>query len=160
MSVMVTMKYLLNLSLKGLRLSEKNFVTKLRLKDGYKFNAIFDVDYIPDLVLDETKPDGEGSGPNPTRLLAAAVVHCMSSSLIYCLKKARILVIDIETIVKTSLFRNETGRLRIRNIDVQINLKVNKKDESRLSRCLGIFEDYCTVTQSIRKGIEVNVNVN
>ena len=142
------------------KMSEENFVTKLRLKDGYQFNTIFDVDYIPNLVLDETKPDGEGSGPNPTRLLAAAVGHCMSSSLIYCLKKARIPVLDIETTVTTSLFRNETGRLRIRNIDVQISLKINKEDMSRLPRCLRIFEDYCTVTQSIRKGIEVNVNVN
>ena len=144
----------------AIEMSEKNIITKLRLIDGYQFNVESDVDYIPDFLVDETKPDGEGSGPNPTRLLAAAVGHCMSSSLIYCLKKARIPVIDIETIVTTSLFHNETGQLRIRNIDVQISLKVNKKDESRLSRCLGIFEDYCTVTQSIRKGIKVNVNVN
>jgi uncharacterized OsmC-like protein len=135
-------------------------VTKLRLRNGYQFNVIFDVDYIPDLLLDETKPNGEGSGPNPPRLLAAAVGHCMSSSLIYCLKKARIPILDIETTVTTSLFRNEIGRLRIRSIDVQIILKVNKEDEPRLPRCLTLFEDYCTVTQSIRKGIEVNVHVN
>ena len=108
----------------------------------------------------ETKPDGEGSGPNPPRLLAAAVGHCMSSSLIYCLKKARIPVRDIETTVKTSLFHNEHGKLRIRSIDVQISLKVNEEDEPRVQRCLTLFEDYCTVTQSIRKGIEVNVHVN
>ncbi len=91
-------------------MSEKNIVTKLRLIDGYQFNVEFDVEYLPNLLLDETKPDGEGSGPNPPRLLAAAVGHCMSSSLIYCLKKARISVRDIETTVKTSLFRNETWK--------------------------------------------------
>ena len=141
-------------------MSEKNIVTKLRLIDGYQFNVEFDVEYLPNLLLDETKPDGEGSGPNPPRLLAAAVGHCMSSSLIYCLKKARIPVRDIETTVKTSLFRNEHGKLRIRSIDVQISLKVNEEDELRVQRCLTLFEDYCTVTQSIRKGIEVNVHVN
>jgi len=141
-------------------LSEKNIVTKLRLIDGYKFNVGFDVDYLPTVLVDETKPDGEGSGPNPPRLLATAVGHCMSSSLIYCLKKARIAVRDIETTVTTSLFRNEAGRLRIRSIDVQISLQVNKEDEPRVPRCLALFEDYCTVTQSIRKGIEVNVHVN
>ena len=155
------MKYLyLGYNEGDVELSEKNFVTKLQLRNGYQFNVIFDVDYIPDLLLDETKPDGKGSGPNPPRLLAAAVGHCMSSSLIYCLKKARIPILDIETKVTTSLFRNETGRLRIRSIDVQIILKVNKEDEPRLPRCLRLFEDYCTVTQSIRKGIEVNVHVN
>ena len=140
-------------------MSEKNIVTKLQLIDGYKFNVEFDVDYIPDLLVDETKPDGEGSGPNPPRLLAAAVGHCMSSSLIYCLKKARIQVRDIETTVTTNLFRNENGRLRIRNINIQISLEVDEEDILRVPRCLKIFEDYCTVTQSIRKGIEVNVNI-
>jgi uncharacterized OsmC-like protein len=141
-------------------MSEKNIVTKLRLIKGYQFNVESDVEYIPDFLVDETKPDGEGSGPNPPRLLAAAVGHCMSSSLIYCLKKARISVRDIETTVKTSLFHNENGNLRIRSIDVQISLKVDGEDEPRVHRCLTLFEDYCTVTQSIRKGIEVNVHVN
>jgi uncharacterized OsmC-like protein len=141
-------------------MSEKNIVTKLRLITGYQFNVESDVDYIPDFLVDETKPDGEGSGPNPPRLLAAAVGHCMSSSLIYCLKKARVSIRDIETTVKTSLSHNENGNLRIRSIDVQIILKVDEKDESRVHRCLTLFEDYCTVTQSIRKGIEVNVHVN
>ena len=140
-------------------MSENSFVTKLQLIDGYKFNVKFDVDYIPNVIIDETKPEGEGSGPNPPRLLVTAVGHCMSTSLIYCLKKARITIAQLETTVKTNLFRNEKGRLRIRSIDIQIYLEVNEKDKKRLPRCLTIFEDYCTVTQSIRKGIEVNVNI-
>jgi len=107
-------------------MSDKDIVTKLRLMAGYQFNVEFDVNYLPNLLVDETKPDGEGSGPNPPRLLAVAVGHCMSSSLIYCLKKARIFVEDIETTVKTSIFRNEIGRLRIRSIDIQIDLKGNE----------------------------------
>ena len=83
----------------------------------------------------------------------------MSSSLIYCLKKARITIKKLETTVTTNLFRNENGKLRIRSIDIQINLKVNEEDKTRVPRCLQIFEDYCTVTQSIRKGIEVNVKI-
>jgi uncharacterized OsmC-like protein len=139
--------------------SDNTIVTKLNLVDGYKFNVHTDVDYIPDFLVDETKPDGEGLGPNPPRLLATAVGHCMSSSLIFCLKKARIPIKKMETKVKTNLFRNEKGYLRIRNIDIQIALKVDEEDKSRIQRCLTLFEEYCTVTQSIRKGIEVNVNI-
>jgi uncharacterized OsmC-like protein len=84
----------------------------------------------------------------------------MSSSLIYCLKKARITIKNLETSVVTKLFRNKKGRLRIKSIDIQLNLIINPEDELRVHRCLKIFEDYCTVTQSIRKGIEVNVNIN
>jgi uncharacterized OsmC-like protein len=140
-------------------MSEKIITTKLHHIKGYKFNVISDVDYIPDILVDETKPDGEGLGLNPPRLLAAAVGHCMSSSLIYCLKKARIPIKNLETTVKTNLFRNEAGKRRISSIDIQINLKVSEKDEPRINRCLTLFEDYCTVTQSIRKGIKVNLTI-
>lgn len=143
----------------GIILAEKSFVTKLRMIDNYKFSVHCDLDYMPDFVVDETKPDGEGAGPNPTRLLSAAVGHCMSSSLIYCLKKARIPVQNMRTTVKTNLYRNENGRLRIQNIAVQIELEVSKENENRVNRCLSLFEDYCTVTQSIRKGAQVQVDV-
>ena len=141
-------------------MSEKSIETKLRLIEGYKFDVNFDVDYLPNLVADEPKPIGEGSGPNAPRLLAAAVGQCMSSSLIYCLKKARIPINNIETTVKTNLFKNEKGRTRIKNIDIQILLEIDEEHKSRLNRCLTIFEDYCTVTQSIRNGIQVNIKVN
>ena len=140
-------------------MSEKTIVTKLHLIEGYKFNVKSDLEYIPELIVDEIKPEGEGTGPNPTRLLSTAVGHCMSSSLIYCLRKARIPIKNFNTTVKTNLYRNENGRLRIRSIDLQINLKVKEEDKNRINRCLTLFEDYCTVTQSIRKGIQVNVQI-
>jgi uncharacterized OsmC-like protein len=143
-----------------LRMSERSIETKLRLIKDYKFDVNFDVDYLPNLVADEPKPIGEGSGPNAPRLLAAAIGQCMSSSMIYCLKKARIPINNLETIVKTNLFENEKGLTRIRSIDIQIMLEVNEEHKKRLNRCLTIFEDYCTVTQSIRNGIQVNVKVN
>jgi len=135
-------------------------LTKLKLIQDYRFNVEFDVEGVPNLVVDEPKPVGEGVGPNPERLLSAAVGHCLSSSLLYCLHKARVKVRNLETNVKANTWRNEQGRLRVRNIEVQMQLDVQKEDKVRVSRCLKIFEDYCTVTQSVRKGIEVNVNVN
>ena len=140
-------------------MTENGLVTKLKLIENYKFNAEFDIDYLPDIILDETKPDGEGAGPNPTRLLSAAVGHCMSSSLIFCLKKARVRINDLQTKVITNLYRNDQKLLRIKSIEIEIQLEVEEEDKHRVPRCLKLFEDYCTVTQSIRNGIEVNVNV-
>lgn len=133
--------------------------TKLTLIQGYKFKAEFDADGIPDLLVDELKPTGESSAPNPTRLLAVAVGHCISSSLLYCLAKARISVVNLETTVKTTLGRDEQGYLRVKNLDVQLHLVVDEKDKPRVSRCLAVFENYCTVTQSVRNGIAVSVNI-
>jgi uncharacterized OsmC-like protein len=140
-------------------LSESTF-TKLKLIQGYKFQAKFDAADIPDLLVDESKPLGENSGPNPTRLLSVAVGHCLSSSLIFCLSKARIKVKNLETTIKATHERTEEGRLRIRKLEVQMRLDVDENDKKRAARCLGIFENYCTVTQSVRKGIDVTVNVS
>jgi organic hydroperoxide reductase OsmC/OhrA len=139
------------------RLSETT-ITKLKLLEGYKFRVEFDVDDMPNLIVDELKPIGQGSGPNPTRLLSAAVGNCLSSSLLYCLSKARVRAKNLETTVKTEIGTNEEGRLRVKNLDVQIHLEVEDEDKVRVPRCLEIFENYCTVTPSVRKGIEVNVN--
>jgi uncharacterized OsmC-like protein len=133
--------------------------TRLKLLQGYEFKVDFGVEGVPELVVDEMKPVGEGMGPNPTRLLSAAVGHCLSSSLLFCLHKARVTVKALETTVKSNEERNEEGRLRVRSLDVQIRLDVNEADKSRVDRCLAIFENYCTVTQSVRKGVEVNVTV-
>jgi uncharacterized OsmC-like protein len=139
-------------------LSEYAF-TKLKQIQGYKFQAEFDAEGIPDLIVDELKPLGENSGPNPARLLSVAVGHCLSSSLLFCLSKARINVKNLETNIKTTQERNEEGRLRISKLEVQMHLEVDEQDRNRVARCLSIFEDYCTITQSVRKGIEVNVTV-
>jgi uncharacterized OsmC-like protein len=133
-------------------------LTKLELLDGYRFKVEFDVEGIPDLVVDEMKPIGDGLGPNPTRLLSTAVGHCLSSSLLYCLGKAKIKVKKLDTLVKADVERNKEGYLRVVGLDVQIHLEVNEADKLLVSRCLSIYENYCTVTQSIRKGIDVKVN--
>jgi uncharacterized OsmC-like protein len=142
----------------GLKLYE-TLVTKLKFLQGYQFIADFDAEGMPKLLLDEQKPAGQNLGPNPTRLLSAAVGHCLSSSLVYCLLKARVKIKNIETTVRTKIARNKEGYLRVEYIEVQISLDVAEEDKSRIPRCKEIFENYCTVTQSVRKGIEVNVNV-
>ena len=137
----------------------KSAFTKLILIQGYKFKAVFDQD-IPELFVDELKPLGENSGPNPTRLLSVAVGHCLGSTLLFCLAKARINVKNLEITVKATQEISEEGHLRIKKLEVQMRLDVDEKDRKRVPRCLSIFEKYCTVTQSVRKGIDVTVNIS
>ena len=133
--------------------------TKLELVDGYRFKVGFDVEGVPGLVVDEMKPIGEGLGPNPTRLLSIAVGHCVSSSLLYCLSKVRVKVKKLETTIKANIARNKEGYFRIAGMDVQIHLDVNEEERKKVQRCLSMFENYCTVMQSVRKGIYVKVSV-
>jgi uncharacterized OsmC-like protein len=138
----------------------ESIYTKLKLRKGFEFKVVFDGADVPELIVDEIKPLGENAGPNPTRLLSAAVGHCISSSLLFCLRKARVKVKALETEVKANVVRNEEGYLRVRSLDVQMRLDVQEDDKSRVDRCLGIFDNYCTVTQSVRKGIAVKVAIN
>ncbi|MCW4005315.1 MAG: OsmC family protein [Candidatus Bathyarchaeota archaeon] len=134
-------------------------VTKLKLLDGYRFNAEFNVEGVPDLIVDEAPPLGGGAGPNPAQLLSVAVGHCMSSSLLFCLQRSRIKVKNLETTLNVNPTRNAEGRLRIKSIDVKLHVEVAEEDKPRLPRCLEIFENYCTVTQSVRQGIDVSVDI-
>ncbi len=97
--------------------------TELEFLEGYKFEVGFDVEGIPSLIVDEMKPTGQGLGPNPSRLLSVAVGHCLSSSLLYCFRKARIGIKKLHTTVETEVTRNIEGYLRMSRLDVQIQLE-------------------------------------
>jgi organic hydroperoxide reductase OsmC/OhrA len=55
--------------------------------------------------------------------------------------------------------RNEKGRWRITSLKVKLHPTIKPEDIPRSKRCLGVFEDFCIVTASVRKGVEVNVDV-
>jgi uncharacterized OsmC-like protein len=129
------------------------------LRKGYKFLVDFHQKGVEPLLVDEPPPLGEGHGPGASKLLAAAVGNCLSASALFCLQKARIDVRGMHTTVHTTKTRNEANRLRIGRIEVKIAPEVAEEDIPRMKRCLELFEEYCTVTASVRGGIDVVVEV-
>jgi uncharacterized OsmC-like protein len=136
------------------------FTIGLESEEQYRFAVDFGQDGVPMLRMDEPPPLGGGAGPNPARVLAAAVGGCMSASLRFCLDKARIPVHGMRTTVEATLKRNEQGRLRVAGLRVRIAPDVAAEDRDRLQRCLAIFEDFCIVGQSVRQGIPIDVAVD
>ena len=139
--------------------AETNHRTTLSLEQGYRFRVRFDREGIPDLLTDESPPIGEDTGPSPSRLLATAIGNCLAASLVFCLRKARLSVEGLEAEVLTEFTRNETGRLRIANIRVRLLPHWTAETSAKAQRCLGIFEDFCIVTASVRHGVPVAVEV-
>jgi organic hydroperoxide reductase OsmC/OhrA len=135
------------------------FQIALDREEHYRFRVDFESAGVAHLVVDESPPLGQGAGPNPSRLLAAAVGECLSSSLIFCLGKSRIEVATMRTIVRGTYVRNERNRLRVGRLDVEIALGVQGTEPGKLSKCLELFEDFCVVTASVRKGVPVGVVV-
>lgn len=140
-------------------MEENGFTLTLDLEKGYEFRVDFHQPGIPSLLMDEPPPLGEDHGPNASRILAAAVGDCLSASALFCLRKARIPVKGMRTTVQASFQRNPQGRLRIGGIEVKIYPEVAPEDRDRMGRCLELFEEFCVVTQSVRGGIEVKVDV-
>jgi uncharacterized OsmC-like protein len=137
----------------------RHFSISIESIQDYEFRVKFDPAQMPDLRIDEPSPLGHDRGPDPARLLASAVGGCLSASLLYCARKLRLDMQGLRTDVTVTHARNEKGRLRISGIDVDIEPKIGEPDEGKLRKCLELYEDFCVVTQSVRKGIEVAVKV-
>lgn len=132
---------------------------ELELVEGFEFLVRFG-DEFEELVMDEPEPLGDDRGPNAVRVLTAAIGNCLSASLLFCLQKGKVRPSGLRTAVTTRTERNDRGRLRVKDTAVEIHLALgDETDRSRIDRCMGLFEDYCVVTQSVRQGIDVEVAV-
>lgn len=124
----------------------------------YEFRVTFDPEMAP-ITIDEGPPIGSGHGPSPARTLAAAVGGCLCASLLFCLRKSRVEPRKITATVSNTVARNEANRLRIAEQRVRIVLDADADALARSARCLELFEDFCTVTASVRNGIDVSIEV-
>jgi organic hydroperoxide reductase OsmC/OhrA len=134
-------------------------VTLTQIAD-YSFNVTFDETAIPDLVTDEGAPLGEGRGPNPSRMLLVAIANCLSASLLFAMRKYKNQPSRITADVRGTLARNADGRMRVQHVDVDLNLADAAEDFEHLERILQQFENFCVVTESVRAGIEIAVEVH
>jgi uncharacterized OsmC-like protein len=114
---------------------------------------------VPPLLADEPPPLGEGRGPSPVQLLAAAVGNCLSDSLLFALRKYRQAPEPLRCEVQAEVGRNAEGRLRVLKIEARLQLGVAAARLEHLDRVLAQFEAFCTVTQSVGQGIPVTVHV-
>ncbi len=131
-------------------MSQQTFSVEIEQIEDYRFS----VHFAPgDLTTDEPPPRGGGVGPDPAQLLAAAVTNCLMASLVFCLAKARVPGRPLKSRAQGRLERDEAGRLRIAGIDVVLIAP------HATPRCLELFQNYCVVTESVRRGVPVAVVV-
>lgn len=136
-----------------------SFSLTVEPRDGYRFDVVFDDPSWDPVHTDEPEPLGQGTGPNPVRLLGAAVGNCLAASLQFCLQKSKVDARGVRARVTGTTERNERGRLRIKSIDVVLEPIFDGVPPERFHRCTQLFEDFCIVTQSVRDGIDVDVRV-
>ncbi|MES3008256.1 MAG: OsmC family protein [Pseudomonadota bacterium] len=137
-------------------MSEKTFTVNLKLLENYLFQI--DFGEFGNLLSDEPAPLGGGEGPSPAGLLAASVANCLSASLLYALRRHKEDPGELTATI-TGRFGRVEKFLRITHFDVEIRLGSNMSTLPTLVSAVAQFENYCTITQSVRQGIEVDVAI-
>lgn len=139
-------------------MSDPATVTLTR-QSGYQFL----VDFGPamaQLAVDEPQPLGSGAGPAPDHLLLAAVANCLSASLVFALQKFKQDPGPLKAVATATTGRNASNRLRITGVTVRLELGRPAAELEHLERVLSQFEEFCTVSMSVRQGIAIDVRVS
>ncbi len=139
-------------------MSDQIVKVSLTQQQDYQFRVEFEGG-APALLADEPAPLGQGLGPSPVQLLAAAVGNCLSDSLLFALRKFKQAPEPIHCDVTAEVGRNSEGRLRVRTMTAKLQLGVPAAQLQHLDRVLDQFEAFCTVTQSVGQGIPIMVHV-
>jgi len=121
-------------------------------QDKYRFLVDFGSG-MPTSVADEPAPLGDGTGPSPSHLLAAAVANCLAASLLFAHGKFKEDPGRLTATAVCRVGRNDKNRLRVVGIDVTLTLGVAPETLGHLDRALAQFEEFCTVSQSVKAGI-------
>jgi len=138
-----------------------------RVKVGIKLteNMIYKCDLgqinMDDLFIDETrKKRTDRIGPSPTKLLALSILGCLAACFEFCLQKKGFTLSDLDGRAEVTFARNEKNIWRIKKINVEFLPKIdNPEMRKSVAQCKRLFEQYCIITESLRKGIEIDVNL-
>jgi len=141
---------------------QRNFAVNLHYDGGYRFvsQATEDGrDHGDTFASDEPDPVGKASAPATPALLGPAIGHCLSASLLETMRHAHLPVADLETDVTAVVALGSEGLPRIDHVDVVLRPML-AEPTPRTGRCAEVFEQHCTVTASVREGIDVRVAVD
>lgn len=139
-------------------MSTSHVIVRLDQVQDYQFDIHFDAS-MPLLRSDEPAPLGQGSGPSPVQLLAAAVGNCLSDSLLFALRKFKLDAGALQTEVAATVGRNAEGRMRVVLIEASLRMSQLPDKADLLARTLNQFEAFCTVTQTVAAAVPVHVRV-
>jgi uncharacterized OsmC-like protein len=142
--------------------TERRFAVRLTHQSNYQFLSQASEDgrlHGGPYLSDEPDPVGDAAAPSTPALLGSALGHCLSASLLETLKHSHIDVLGCETQAVAVVKPNAEGNPRIDRVEVTIRPLIAERNP-RMQRCEDVFENYCTVTSSVKRGVEVRVKVD
>jgi len=109
-------------------------------------------------LSDEADPVGAAGAPATPALLGSAIGHCLSASLLETLRHAHLPLEDFRTEVTAVVIPNADNLPRIDRVEVVLRPTL-RAPSARTARCEEVFQKHCTITSSVRNGIDVRVRV-
>jgi uncharacterized OsmC-like protein len=144
--------------------AERHFGVRLQLLEKFQFKSqAYEGDRLHGVPFrsDEPDPVGDAAGPSTPALLASAVGHCLTASLVEICRHAAFDIGSVLTDAVAVVAPNAEGLPRIRRIEVTITPTLRSRaSDTMLKRCEGTFRRYCTVCSSLEPAFPVNVNVD
>jgi len=148
---------------------EEDSIVEIRLERDLIFKTNIGLGQYNDFFIDETLDNNKDlKGPDAAQMLGMAILSCLSASLIFCLNKRELKPDDFDARGEIAVKKIEKGYTRIKEINVKITPKT--EDEAtlkRINQCIKemksgkmMFEENCIITESVREGIKVNVEIN
>lgn len=135
---------------------KEGFSVSMKLLEKYLFQA--DFGDFGRILTDEDPPLGDGEGPTPVHMLATAVLNCLCASLLFAVRKYKGDPGEITATISGNTSRVD-GRLRVEELHAEIHLANDTAVLPNIEKALAQFEDFCTITQSVRRGVTVHTTV-
>lgn len=107
----------------------------------------------------EIQCDDATVGPSAVQLLCAAVGSGLAESMLSTLRNVEQSTEPLACMVVAEVGKNAQRQMRVLNMAVSLHLGVLASQLEHIDRVLDEFEIFCTVTQSVRQGIPVDVTV-
>ena len=142
---------------------ERRFAVTLKHQGRYQFESQAHEDGVlhgSPYRSDEPDPIGDAAAPATPALLASALGHCLSASLLEALRGTDVKLVDLETEAVAVVAPGASGLPRIHHLDITIRPHLASADVAGMQRCEDDFQNHCTVTCSVRQGVQVNVAVD
>ncbi|MFW9989737.1 MAG: OsmC family protein [Candidatus Odinarchaeota archaeon] len=134
---------------------------ELKLEEKMLFKCNLGKLKIDELYIDLRKEKRmKRIGPSPVKLLGISVLSCLAASLEFCIEKENFSLSDLDGRAEVTVARDRENFWRIKKIDVEMIPKIDNPELlKRIEQCKKLFEQYCIISESLKKGIEINVNL-
>lgn len=126
------------------------------------FGFTAEVRHFKNVLIDEPLSfKGNDRGPSPVEYILIGIGSCLGASFIHCCKINNFEIKKLNIVVDGKMtHRKPYNHLELAYVNVELNIiHFEEKTNEKFEKCLEIFREYCVVSNSLIRGLPINVNI-